>query len=276
MTSQDESGKSPQDDHDPLEETQQLNDTSSRSRHKSGRFWIGLSVVVLAGITAAALSIALGGTQGTAGSQAAGSQAAGSQAAGSQAAAGQAAPNGSATRGASPGTAEPSGRATPPKGTGTTKGKVISAAKLAEQGGALSLPANMQGSVASWQSGPGGRDLTAVSSRLGQALQASGIRQYSPMKYACAQLASSVAAAKAGPQIPQAAMQNLYAQALTELAKGAADCQQAISIAPTGDETIQAHVNTARLHQATSEISAGATDIFRSTAEIQIASRQQH
>ncbi len=271
MTSQDESGKSSQDDHDPLEETQQLNDTSSRSRHKSGRFWIGLSVVALAGITAAALSIALGGTQGTAGSLAAGSQAAGSQAA-----TGQAAPNSSATRGASPGTAEPSGSATPPKGTGTTKGKVISAAKLAEQGGALSLPANMQGSVASWQSGPGGRDLTAVSSRLGQALQASGIRQYSPMKDACAQLASSVAAAKAGPPIPQAAMQTLYAQALTELAKGATDCQQAISIAPTGDETIQAHVDTARLRQATSEISAGATDVFRSTAEIQIASRQQH
>jgi hypothetical protein len=71
-------------------------------------------------------------------------------------------------------------------------------------------------------------------------------------------------------------MQNLYAQALTELAKGATGCQQAISIAPTGDETIQAHVDSAGLHQATAEISAGATEVFRSTAEIQIASRQQH
>ncbi len=270
MTNQDESGKSPQDNHDPLDETQQLNDISARSRRKSGRLWIGLSVVVLAGVAAASLIIALGGNHQTG----AGQVAAGQVAAGQAAANGSA--NGSATRGASPGTAEPSGSATPPKGTGTTKGKVISAAQLAEQGGALSLPANMQGTVASWQSGPGGRDLTAVSNRLGQALQASGIRQYSPMKDACAQLASSVAAAKAGPQIPQAAMQNLYAQALTELAKGAADCQQAISIAPTGDETIQAHVDTATLHKATSEISAGATDVFRSTAEIQIASRQQH
>jgi len=266
MTSHEESGKSPHDNHDPLEETQQLNDTSSRSRYKRGRLWIGLSVVVLAGIAAASLYIAIGGTH----------QTAASQATTGQVAAGQAAANGSTTRGASPGTAKPSGSATPSKGTGTAKGKVISAAKLAEQGGALSLPANMQGSVASWQSGPGGRDLTAVSSRLGQALQASGIRQYSPMKGACAQLASSVAAAKAGPQIPQAAMQNLYAQSLTELAKGAADCRQAISIAPTGDETIQAHVDTATLRKATSEISAGATDVFRSTAEIQIASRQQH
>ena len=267
MTNQDESGKSPQDNHDPLDETQQLNDTSARSRRKSGRLWIGLSVVVLAGVAAASLIIALGGNHQA--------RFAGQVAAG-QAAASQAAANGSATRAASPGPATPSGSAKPAKGTSTTNGKVISAAKLAEQGGALSLPANMQGSVASWQSGPGGRDLTAVSSRLGQALQASGIRQYSPMKAACAQLASSVAAAKAGPQIPQAAMQNLYAQALTDLAKGAADCQQAISIAPTGDETIQAHVDTATLRKATSEISAGATDVFRSTAEIQIASRQQH
>jgi 4-amino-4-deoxy-L-arabinose transferase-like glycosyltransferase len=266
MTSQDESGKSPQDNHDPLEETQQLQDTSFRSRHKSGRLWIGLSVVVLAGVAAAALYIVTGGTQ----------QTGTGQATTGQVAAGQAAVNGSATQGASPGTAKPSGSATTPKGTSTTKGKVISAAKLAEQGGALSLPANMQGSVASWQSGPGGRDLTAVSSRLGQALQASGIRQYSSMKDTCTQLASSVSTAKAGPPIPQAAMQNLYTQALTELAKGAADCQQAISIAPTGDETIQAHVDTATLRKATSEISAGATDVFRSTAEIQIASRQQH
>jgi hypothetical protein len=266
MTNQDESGKSPQDNHDRLEETQQLNDPSSRSRRKGGRLWIALSAVVLAGIAAASLYIALGGTH----------PAAGSQAAAGQANVGQAAANGSATRGASPGSATPSGSVKPAKGTGTTKGKVISAAKVAEQGGALSLPANMQGSVASWQSGPGGRDLTAVSSRLGAALQAGGVRQYSAMKQGCSQLASSVAAAKAGPQIPQAAMQNLSAQALTELAKGAADCQQAISIAPTGDETIQAHVNTARLRQATSEISAGATDLFRSTAEIEIASRQRH
>ena len=168
------------------------------------------------------------------------------------------------------------GGATLPKGTSTTKGKVISAAKLAEDGGALSLSASMQSRAASWQSGPGGRDLTAVSSRLGQALQASGIRQYTSMKSACTQLASSVVTAEAGPQIPDAAMQNLYAKALAELAKGAADCRTAISVASTGDETTQAHVNTTMLHQATSEISAGATDVFRATAEIEIVSRQQH
>ena len=87
---------------------------------------------------------------------------------------------------------------------------------------------------------------------------------------------SSVATAQAGPQIPDTAMQKLYAKALTELAKGAADCRTAISLKSSGDETVQAHVDTTMLHQATSELSAGATDVFRSTAEIEIISRQHH
>jgi hypothetical protein len=71
-------------------------------------------------------------------------------------------------------------------------------------------------------------------------------------------------------------MQNLYTKALSDLAKGAADCRAAISIKASGDETTQANVDTATLHQATAELSAGATDIFRSTAEIEILSRQHH
>src|SRR2546421_4992721 len=41
------------------------------------------------------------------------------------------------------------------------KGKVPSAAQVAESGGALSLPANMQGRVIAWHSGPGGAHLEA-------------------------------------------------------------------------------------------------------------------
>jgi hypothetical protein len=96
------------------------------------------------------------------------------------------------------------------------------------------------------------------------------------MRFACTQLAMSVATAAAGPKIPDAAMQELYAKALTDLANGAADCRTAISIKPTGDETTEANVDTARLHQSTSELSAGATNIFRATAEIEIIGRQHH
>ena len=96
------------------------------------------------------------------------------------------------------------------------------------------------------------------------------------MRYACTQLGSSVATAAAGPQIPDAAMQRLYTKALTELAKGAADCRAAISVKPSGDETNETNVDTTKLHQSTSELSAGATDIFRATAQIQIIARQHH
>lgn len=267
MTSQNEPGPPAKDNHNPPEETQQFagrsprsrsKSRSSRSRFKIGRLWIGLSVIVLLGLSAALITYATGGTKQAASSGSPGS------------------PGSSPTGGSALGTAGSTGGTAPRGGTSTAKGKVISATKLAEKGGALSPPANMQGSVESWQSGSGGHDLTAVSARLGAALQAGGIKQYTSMRFACTQLASSVTAAEAGPQIPDAAMQNLYTKALSDLAKGAADCRTAISIKTTGDETTQANLDTATLHQATAELSAGATDIFRSTAEVEILSRQHH
>ena len=97
------------------------------------------------------------------------------------------------------------------------------------------------------------------------------------MRSACIQLTRTVSTAEAGPQIPVAAMQMLYGKALAELAKGAADCQAAIAVKPTGDdETIGFVVNATKRQQAASELAAGARDIYRSTAEIAIASRQSH
>ena len=161
-----------------------------------------------------------------------------------------------------------------PAGVTKAKGNVISAAKLAEGGGALSLPSRLRRPAVNWQSGAGGKDLAAVSRWFGDALQAGGIRQYSTMRYACAELAASVATAEAGPRIPDAAMQTLYARALAELAKGAVDCRMAIIRKPSGDETVDTRVNTTLLKLSVSELAAGARDIFRATAEIEIVSRQ--
>lgn len=260
MTSQNQPG--PPDNHNRPEETQpfagrpprsRAKSRSPRSRFKIGRLWIGLSVIAVLGLSAALITYATGGPK-------------------------QAASSGSsASGGTAPGAAGSTGGGTAPGGgTSKAKGKVISAAKLAEKGGALSVPTSMQSRIASWQSGPGGRDLTAVSSRLGNALQAAGVKQYASMRYTCTQLAGNVVTAGAGPQIPDTAMQSLYTKALTELAKGAADCRTAISVKPSGDESTQANVATAMLHQSISELSAGATDIFRATAEIEIISRQHH
>jgi hypothetical protein len=266
MTSQNEPDPPAKDTQNPPEETQhdggspraRSRSRSSRSRFKIGRLWIGVSVIAILALSAGLITYAIGGTKPAASSGSPGS------------------PGSSQAGGTALGTAGSTGRAAPKNGTSTAKGKVISATKLAQQGGALSLPASAQSSVASWQSGAGGHDLTAVSNWLGDALQAGGIKQYSSMKSGCTRLASSVAAAQTGPRIPDAAMQKAYAAALTELAKGAADCRTAISVSPNGEETVQAHVDTARLHQATSELSAGATDIFHATAEIEILSRQHH
>jgi hypothetical protein len=156
------------------------------------------------------------------------------------------------------------------------KGNVISAAKVAENGGALILPTTMRSRAVIWHSGQGGIDLAAVSNAFGAALQAAGIRQYPSVRYACTQLARSVATAESGPQIPDSAMQKLYAQSLAELAKGAADCQTAISVKPAGDESLQTHLDATMLRVAISELAAGARDVFRSTAEIEIVSRLHH
>jgi hypothetical protein len=155
------------------------------------------------------------------------------------------------------------------------EGKVPSAAQVAENGGALSLPTNTQSSVIAWQAGPGGKDLAAVTRLFGDALQAGGERQYVEMRTACTQLTHGVSTAEAAPQIPVAAMQSLYGKALAELAQGAADCQAAIATKP-GNEELGTTVNATMRQQAASELAAGARDIFRSTAEIQIASRQSH
>jgi hypothetical protein len=214
---------------------------SSRFRHRTS--WIWLSVIALLGLSAALLTYGFGSTHGAASS-------------------------GSAAASTSGGAA--------PRGTSKAKGEVTSAAKLAEKGGAVSPPTTMNSELINWQAGSGGKHLTAVSSGLGNALQAAGVRQYAPMKHACAQLAGSVATAEAGPQIPDAAMQTLYAKALAELAKGAADCQMAISSTSSGAESVTAHVDPTLLHQSVSELSAGATDVFRSTAEITILGQQRH
>jgi hypothetical protein len=259
MTSEDQLGQPTQHDHDPVEETQRLADLSSGSRskrrslrnqRKSRWIGIGLSLALIAGVAAAIISITTTGTNQTASS-------------------------GSAGPGATVGTPGSTSGGVISNGSNRAKGEVISPAKLAQEGGALNLPKNRRSQVISWHSGPGGTQLTAVSNGFGTALQAAGARQYSPMRHACAQLAASVATAKAGPPIPIATMQEVYAKALAKLAKGAADCNSAISLKP-GDETVEIHLDSSLLHQSVSELSVGATDVFRSTAQIEIISRQHN
>jgi hypothetical protein len=249
-----------QEAHEPTPDTRpQPTSRFSLPRNKSAWLGITLSLLALVGVSVALIAVATGGGNKTASGTT------------PSAAAGTATP-GSSTSAATPGS--PAGQAH--SGVSKSKDNVTSAAQLAEGGGALSLPTSMKSGVLAWHAGRGGADLATVSSQAGTALQAAGIRQYATMKNACGQLAGGVSAAQAGPPIPVAAMQNLYAKALAELAQGAADCRAAISSSPTGDETVKTEVNATTLHKSMSELAVGVNNIFRATAQIDIASRQHH
>jgi hypothetical protein len=266
MTSPGQLDQASADGNEPRQETHEPPQDTRRqppgrfALHRPKRAWLGitLSLIALAGVSAALIAVVVSGGSHPATSG------------------GTSAATGGAP--AAPGSikASPVNQAPKARSISKAKGKFPSAAQAAASGGALSLPATMRSRVMAWQFGPGGTHLNAVTRLFGDALQAGGERQYWQMRSFCTQLAHTVSAAQAGPPIPVAAMQTVYAQALTELAKGAADCQAAITVKP-GDETVVTKVtNISGVHQSLSELGAGARDIFRSTAEIEIASRQHH
>jgi hypothetical protein len=132
----------------------------------------------------------------------------------------------------------------------------------------------MQATAKAWAAGAGGGALATVTQQFGAALQAGGVRQYSQMRYSCVQLAAAVRAAQSAPPIPVAAMESMYAAGLDSLTRGAADCEAAISLKPDGDETVETHENSALLSRADSEIATGASDLFKATAQVEVAARQ--
>jgi hypothetical protein len=153
---------------------------------------------------------------------------------------------------------------------GIPAGGLTGSAALTKLGStALPLPKELEARVTAWDRGRGGAALAALSGQFGNVLQAAGVKEYALMRMACVQLAAEVATAQATPPIPDAAMQRLYAKALADFAKGAADCRAAVSQRPTGDETIQTRENAALLHRALSLVAAGSTDLYRATAEIE-------
>jgi hypothetical protein len=133
---------------------------------------------------------------------------------------------------------------------------------------ALKVPHALATVLAKWDAGPGGAVLAQVSADLGDALQASGVSQFGPMKQACASLATAVARAQTGRPIPNANIQRSYGQALTQLARAAAKCGAGISLYPTDDQGLQARENPTILHRAESELTAGAKDLDQATVDI--------
>ena len=147
----------------------------------------------------------------------------------------------------------------------------VAGAKVTSNGvakSALRWPPRLNNQIQRWREGPGGSYLASVTSQMGAAMQAAGVKQYGAMRMTCTTVASEVRAAQAGPPIPDAAMQRLYAKALAGLSSAAADCRQAISEHPEGDEDLEIHLNHALLDQARLEFAAASKKLYRATAEI--------
>jgi hypothetical protein len=138
---------------------------------------------------------------------------------------------------------------------------------------ALQWPATLETQIRRWTAGSGGAALSAVTTQLGNATQAAGLKLYAEVRAACANLSSSVRTAQGAPPIPDDAMQRLYASTLTGLSIATADCRTAVSVHPVGDEGQAIHVNDALLNRSLAELSTGTKQLYTATAEIRTLGR---
>lgn len=175
--------------------------------------------------------------------------------------------------GSSPGASQAgTGQPTPSAGSSTAGSKPtvvknnVSSDSLAKS--VLTWPQRLTPHVRHWYAGPGGAALTAVQTEMSNAMQAAGVKLYVPMRASCAKLVSDIGAAESGAPIPVPALQHRYLRALTGLGHAAADCQAAISIQASGDETTDTHVNQALLNQARLEFAAMSAQLYQATGAI--------
>jgi hypothetical protein len=180
---------------------------------------------------------------------------------------------------------QPSGGAHPaaaasspaPAATGAARAKAPAPASHASTGTkvtsdgtaktALRWPPRLKHKIERWAKGPGGAALAAVTAQLGDSMQAANLKLYVQMRQSCVTLAANVAAARAAPAIPAAAMQRLYARTLTGIGRTAADCRGSITVKP-GDETTETHLNHPLLRRARAEFAVVSARLYRATAEI--------
>jgi hypothetical protein len=138
---------------------------------------------------------------------------------------------------------------------------------------ALQWPTALTSQIRRWTAGSGGAALSAVTTQLGKATQAGGLKLYAQMRVTCTNLRSNAETARRAPPIPDGVMQRLYASTLVKLSSAAADCRSAVSIHQVGDEDQEIHVNNALLNQSLAELAAGSRQLYTATAEIRTLRR---
>jgi hypothetical protein len=176
-----------------------------------------------------------------------------------------------ASTGPSAATAQPAQPRASAASGGSTVGPGLTSAGIAKT--ALQVPAGRQHQMLLWKKGPGGVAWSAVTTQLGEAMQAAGVRLYPALRLSCVSLGSSVRAAQAAPPIPDRAMQRLYASVLAGLSGAATQCRSAISVHPDGDEGLRISLNKALLNRSLAEFAAYSKKLYTATAAIRALSR---
>jgi hypothetical protein len=138
---------------------------------------------------------------------------------------------------------------------------------------ALRYPPAIKGQILNWAAGRGGDAWWAVTTQLGNVTQTAGARLYSQLRLDCASLASSAQAALDTPPIPDEAMQRMYAKVLTAVSATAADCRNAISLRPEGDEAQRINLNKALLNRSLARFGTESRELYTATAEIRTLHR---
>ena len=174
---------------------------------------------------------------------------------------------------AAAGTTAPSGPAATAGTTGTTAPGGPAAPSRAASRPAFSP--RLARALTGWNAGRGGTALAAVTTAVGDATQAAGLRFYAEMRQACGQVATAVAAARPSAPIPDPALQHRYASALAKFAKAATNCRAGVSVHTHGDEDVETHENQRMLRRSMSEFVAGGTELYRATASIEALARSR-
>ena len=165
----------------------------------------------------------------------------------------------------SAGAAARSPQPTPPVPSSSTRPNVTSAG-IAET--AVQVPPALKDQVLRWKEGRGGTAWSAVTAQVGSLSQIAAAGLYPQLRMDCANLASTVQTARNAPPIPDKTMQRSYANVLAGLGVASADCRNAISVHPVGDEGQQSTVNKALLNRALAQFASGTKELYTATAEI--------
>lgn len=127
------------------------------------------------------------------------------------------------------------------------------------------LPPSDPAPVKTWNSGPGGQALAAVTVESGDTLMANAVGQYANMLGYCKALSVAAGNSESAAPIPDAVMQAKYAAAVSLFKLAAGNCTAGIRVVPDGVEDTITDVNHADVNRAATELSSAMSALYTGT-----------